>query len=105
MIIDEKNIGLLSKTAEPDERALRAILKEAAKGKGLGLEEASSLLAVRDAAMLYELFKAAGELKERVFGKRISALTAANTAGSGPRTKMSPEEPFQSMRPLPRQRH
>ena len=71
MILDEKNIGLLSKTAEPDESEIRAILKEAAKGKGLGLEEASSLLAVQDAAMLGEVLKCAGEVKERVFGKRI----------------------------------
>ena len=71
MIIDEKNIGLLSKAAEPSSGELDSILKEASKGKGLGLTEAASLLAVSGPDKLAQILKCAGEVKERVFGKRI----------------------------------
>ena len=71
MIIDHEKLELLSKATEPGPGELNSILEKASKGKGLGLEEAASLLAIKDSAMLGELFKAAGELKERVFGKRI----------------------------------
>jgi 2-iminoacetate synthase len=71
MIIDEVKIGLLSKAPEPGAGELASILEEASKGRGLTLEAAASLLAVRDEAMLTGLFDAAGKLKERVFGKRI----------------------------------
>jgi 2-iminoacetate synthase len=71
MIIDEGKLKLLSKAQEPGEGELDSILFEASKGKGLGLEAAASLLAVRDKDMLGKLYRSAGELKERIFGKRI----------------------------------
>ena len=71
MIIDEKNISLLSKAAEPSAGELGSILKEASKGKGLGLTEAASLLAASGPDKLAQILKCAGEVKERVFGKRI----------------------------------
>lgn len=71
MTIDQEKLELLSKAPEPGPSELSSILEEASKGKGLGLEEAASLLAVRDAGMLGEILRCAGELKERVFGRRI----------------------------------
>lgn len=71
MIIDEPKIGLLSKAPAPSGGELKAILDEAQRGRGLSLDQAASLLAVEDPSMLAGLFRAAGELKERVFGKRI----------------------------------
>lgn len=71
MIIDEKNIALLSKASEPDETELASILEEAARGRGLGLEAAGALLAISNSGKLAAMLKCAGEVKERVFGKRI----------------------------------
>lgn len=71
MIIDEAKIALLAKASAPSPGEMKAILDEASRGRGLSLEQAASLLAVEDPSMLSGLFRAAGELKERVFGKRI----------------------------------
>lgn len=71
MIIDHEKLELLSKAPQPGQGELNSILEKASTGKGLGIEEAASLLAVRDPAMLSVLYRCAGELKERVFGKRI----------------------------------
>ncbi len=71
MIIDEAKIGPLSKADAPGQGELKAILEEALRGRGLSLEQAATLLAIEEPAMLAGLMRAAGELKERVFGKRI----------------------------------
>jgi len=72
MHIDAHKIESLSLlTREPSEKELSLILKDAARLKGLGLESAALLLAIKDARLLKMLFKAAGEIKEKVFGKRI----------------------------------
>jgi len=71
MIIDEKKIALLSKASEPGEAHLASILEEASRCKGLGLEDAASLLAISSPGKLAAVLKRAGEVKERVFGKRI----------------------------------
>ena len=58
-------------TREPSEKELSLILKDASCLKGLSLESAALLLAIKDENLLKRLFKAAGEVKEKVFGKRI----------------------------------
>ncbi|MFZ3072018.1 MAG: [FeFe] hydrogenase H-cluster radical SAM maturase HydG [Thermodesulfobacteriota bacterium] len=62
--------GTLS-TKEPSERELSLILKDAYSLKGLGLESAALLLAIKDARLLKRLYQAAFDIKEKVFGKRI----------------------------------
>src|SRR3990170_1027772 len=64
-----ESLSLLTK--EPSEKELSLILKDAYSLKGLNLESAALLLAIKDARLLKMLFKAAGEIKEKVFGKRI----------------------------------
>ena len=56
-------------TREPSEKELSLILKDASCLKGLSLESAALLLAIKDENLLKRLFKAAGEVKEKVFGK------------------------------------
>lgn len=71
MIIDEESLRLLQKAPSPTKRELDAILRDACACRGLGLDEAASLLAVTDPDLLGEISRRAGEVKERVFGKRI----------------------------------
>jgi len=55
----------------PDERALERILERAGELEGLGLEDAASLLMVKEPGMLERLCAAANTVKEAVFGPRV----------------------------------
>ncbi len=48
-----------------------AILDKAADARGLSLEETAALLSIEDPALLQALYKTAGEVKEKIFGKRV----------------------------------
>ncbi|MBI5810339.1 MAG: [FeFe] hydrogenase H-cluster radical SAM maturase HydG [Deltaproteobacteria bacterium] len=70
-MIDEKEIeGLLEEGGEDESRA-PLILDKALGAKGLTLEEAAILLNIKDRGLLDMLYKRAGEVKEKVFGKRV----------------------------------
>lgn len=56
--------------AAPPERA-REILEKAREAKGLTPEEAAVLLYVEDRDRLWEMFRAAAAIKERIYGKRV----------------------------------
>lgn len=67
--IDETEINSLiedSKNAKVD-----AILNKALKAKGLTLAEAATLLNINDESTLNDLYKAARQVKELIYGKRI----------------------------------
>ncbi|MBI3752754.1 MAG: [FeFe] hydrogenase H-cluster radical SAM maturase HydG, partial [Deltaproteobacteria bacterium] len=72
MVIDAQKIeGILSDAAQPDASLVDDILAEADALKGLSLERAAALLSVEEPALLQRIFQKAGEVKEKVFGKRI----------------------------------
>ncbi len=71
-IINEKEIqGILLKTARPAKNRIRALLAKARLKKGLSLKEAGQLVNLKDPALLKELFKAAGWVKNEIYGERI----------------------------------
>lgn len=71
MKIDGEKIESLVKEAGADISSAPAILDKAAEAKGLTLEEAAILLSIEDPALLQALYKKAGEVKEKIFGKRV----------------------------------
>lgn len=71
MIIDVNKIESLLKKARPSEKDIIEVLKQAGECKGLSLEEAASLLMADDPALLEMIYRKAGEVKEKVFGKRV----------------------------------
>lgn len=70
-MMDGEKIEALSKGPAASEITVKGALEKAALGKGLDIEEASVLLNIEDAVQLAELYKKAGEVKERLFGKRV----------------------------------
>ncbi|MBI1912045.1 MAG: [FeFe] hydrogenase H-cluster radical SAM maturase HydG [Deltaproteobacteria bacterium] len=72
MVIDSHQIEkLLKEEKQPSAEKISTILEKAAQGKGLGLREAATLLSVSEPLLLQRIFKTAGEVKEKVFGKRV----------------------------------
>lgn len=72
MIIDIKRIdNILSDIEEPNLSTIDGILAKASFLNGLSLEDAAALLSVENTDALEKIFRKAGEIKERVFGKRI----------------------------------
>ncbi|MBI5049001.1 MAG: [FeFe] hydrogenase H-cluster radical SAM maturase HydG [Deltaproteobacteria bacterium] len=72
MIIDAEKIeNILSHTTQTAVSLIDDILAEAGAAHGLSLEHAAALLSVEEPALLQRIFKKAGEVKEKVFGKRI----------------------------------
>ncbi|MBZ0220920.1 MAG: [FeFe] hydrogenase H-cluster radical SAM maturase HydG [Candidatus Methylomirabilis sp.] len=71
MSIDHENIERLASLPEPGETDALRVLKTASKAKGLSLEEAATLLAIKEPNLAGLLIKTAAEVKETVFGKRI----------------------------------
>ncbi len=72
-MLDFEKIEALSKRGPSTEQEVRGVLTrlESARWKeGLGLEEAAVLLNTEDKDLLGEIYKKAGEVKERVFGRR-----------------------------------
>ncbi|MFH1394281.1 MAG: [FeFe] hydrogenase H-cluster radical SAM maturase HydG [Candidatus Micrarchaeota archaeon] len=71
-IFSEKEInGILASTPEPADEILDAILEKAMRKKGLTLKEAATLLSVKKEGQLGKLFKAAGKLKQEIYGNRL----------------------------------
>ncbi|MBI5642580.1 MAG: [FeFe] hydrogenase H-cluster radical SAM maturase HydG [Deltaproteobacteria bacterium] len=71
MIIDEKQIKELLDTAAASKEAVSMILERAGIGRGISLEDAAALLLAEDSDTLEALFRKAGEVKDKVFGKRV----------------------------------
>jgi len=71
MHLDHEKISALAALGEPAEAEALGVLEKASLAGGLSLEEAAILLSIKDSALLNELFRIAGEVKERVFGRRI----------------------------------
>ena len=72
MIVDSAKIeDLLSYIVQPDALLVDGILAEAAALNGLSLEDAAALLSVENPDSLERIFMKAGEIKEKVFGRRI----------------------------------
>lgn len=71
MKIDTGYIEALIKNPDASHGNVSSILDKASLGKGLNLQEAAALLSMTDEGALAALYKKAGEVKERVFGKRI----------------------------------
>ncbi|MFZ5626195.1 MAG: [FeFe] hydrogenase H-cluster radical SAM maturase HydG [Bacillota bacterium] len=63
--------NLLREAAKPSAPRVREILTKAATGQGLTLAEAAQLLQIEDEELLTELFQAAGQVKERIYGRRV----------------------------------
>ena len=72
MIIDSKRIEyILANAVQPAASAVDSILAIAEGLKGLSLEDAAVLLSVEDHATMERIFRTAGNVKEKVFGKRV----------------------------------
>ena len=72
MIIDSKKIEyILANAVQPAASAVDSILAMAEGLKGLSLEDAAVLLSVGDHATLERIFRTAGKVKEKVFGRRV----------------------------------
>lgn len=71
MFIDHEKIERLASLPEPGEAEALRVIESASKAKGLSLEEAAVLLAIREQGLAGLLMKTASEVKEKVFGRRI----------------------------------
>lgn len=60
-----------AKESSKDESYVRGLIEKAKSGQGLSHREAGTLLYVDDKKLLDEMYEIAGELKERIYGKRI----------------------------------
>jgi len=71
------NVDLINSLLDekPTEAKVDEILNKALAMKGLDLKESAILLNVQDDKILEKLFKAAKELKEKIYGKRIVLFT------------------------------
>jgi len=71
-IIDQEHIfQILHQAKVPDTERLRQILEKAKKKKGLELLETAELLQIDNPEHLELLFKAAGEVKQDIYGNRL----------------------------------
>lgn len=71
MQIDEKKIEQLLGLPAPAEDEVSSVLDRAGALKGLTIDEAAVLLNTNDPRLLEEIYRKAGEVKEKVFGKRV----------------------------------
>lgn len=70
--INEEKIGKLLKQGKiVSEAKVRAIIAVARQAKGLTMTEVASLLQVEDETLLVEIFEAAREVKQKIYGKRV----------------------------------
>ncbi len=71
-IVDEPAIGgVLAARARPDAGRIRGILAKAREARGLEMPEVAELASVSDPELLGEVFAAAREVKERIYGRRL----------------------------------
>lgn len=71
IINEEKINSLLEEGKKSSKETIKEIIKKAKECYGLELDEAATLLQVEDKETLEELFKAATEIKEHIYGNRI----------------------------------
>ncbi|NPV70219.1 MAG: [FeFe] hydrogenase H-cluster radical SAM maturase HydG [Firmicutes bacterium] len=70
--IDEERIDRILETAKaPSRGRFDEIIARAREAKGIPEEDAASLLQVTDAGWLGEMYAAAREIKEKIYGKRL----------------------------------
>lgn len=70
--IDEARIALaLREAVAPSADTLESLINSVNSLSGLELEEVASLMAIDDAKVWHNIFKTAGEIKEKVYGRRI----------------------------------
>ncbi|SJZ80119.1 [FeFe] hydrogenase H-cluster radical SAM maturase HydG [Selenihalanaerobacter shriftii] len=71
-IIDHQKIeNLLIENQGVSKGRIRQIIDKAKEKKGLGLKEIATLLEINDKGLLEELFKAAKEIKDDIYGDRV----------------------------------
>ena len=63
--------GILNEVKPPDQEELDSILETARALRGLDDRQLAALLAVTDAGMMEQMFQAAREVKQTVYGKRV----------------------------------
>ncbi len=84
--INEAEIwSILERCGAPSEERVAEVLAKASEGNGLNMEEAAVLLAPMSEERLADLYAAALELKERVYGKRMvlfAPLYVSNLCGN-----------------------
>ncbi|MEI6564815.1 MAG: [FeFe] hydrogenase H-cluster radical SAM maturase HydG, partial [bacterium] len=84
--IDETAIGrVLDESLRQDAGQIRAILDKAREMKGLGLVDVAALSSISDPGLLGELFSAARQVKETIYGKRLvifAPLYISNLCGN-----------------------
>jgi 2-iminoacetate synthase len=71
MIVDTDKIEALLKKAVATDDKVAGILQRAGEGRGLTLEDAATLLSIEDASQREALCRKAGEVKEKLFGRRV----------------------------------
>lgn len=71
IINEEKINNLLEEGSKYTKEQILSIIEKAKECYGLNLKEAAALLQVEDEELLNELFKAATEVKEHIYGNRI----------------------------------
>lgn len=72
LVIDEDKINcILAGNSDGNAEKVQAILQKALLLKGLDLEDAAVLMAVKDDEALKEIFATAQKIKEEIYGKRI----------------------------------
>ncbi|HEX3029024.1 MAG TPA: [FeFe] hydrogenase H-cluster radical SAM maturase HydG [Clostridia bacterium] len=70
--IDQSNIQqLLSETSNASVSEVREIISKARLAKGLSSREVAALIQLEDEKLLKEMFNAALEIKQKIYGKRI----------------------------------
>ncbi|SCZ10907.1 [FeFe] hydrogenase H-cluster radical SAM maturase HydG [Alkaliphilus peptidifermentans] len=80
-IIDEVKIEEIIEAGKKVEaRYIQDIIQKGKEAKGISLEEASALLQIEDASLLSELFQAASEVKNNIYGKRIVVFAPLYTS-------------------------
>jgi 2-iminoacetate synthase len=71
-IINEQEIGkILAQGQNPDDGSVREILATARELRGLSMEDMAVLMAVKDPALLEEVFATAQWVKEEIYGNRL----------------------------------
>lgn len=72
MIINPDVIkDILAKNQQEDREKIAAVLAKSRELKGLNLEDVAALVAIKDPALLNELFTTAKQVKEEIYGNRL----------------------------------
>jgi len=70
-INEQKIWDTLEANKQPDFAKIKDILTKASEMKGLNLDDVAALTSISDPEMLSELFNAANQVKETIYGKRL----------------------------------